>query len=245
MQTRTAKLGKGQLFSTKANVISAMNPTRKARTPKKHKQSRTWIAVACVLLLVTVAAVAYIWQPFKSAPVNNAEKVPVLPAAAKPFTDHYLGIMENLNSTETKAKMSAQLDPKFNQTDLFSWQQGKMTFADDPAGWLEDPMAILNSGKGICAQWSIVYVSACLALGYQSRLVVSVDTSTWTFIHVWAEDYYNGTWVHVDPSDKVWNNPSRYLGWDWGKGIGSSVRIFAFEDGRFEEVTSNYGPNSS
>ena len=111
---------------------------------------------------------------------------------------------------------------------------------NDPSGSFEDPFQILNSGDGICVQWSIVYVSACLALGYQSRLVVAVDTTTWSFIHTWAEDYYNGTWVHVDPSDKVWNNPSRYLGWDWGAGIGSTVRIYAFEDGTFQDVTSTY-----
>jgi hypothetical protein len=83
-------------------------------------------------------------------------------------------------------------------------------------------------------------VSACLALGYQSRLVVAVDTQSWSYIHVWAEDYYNGIWVHVDPSDKVWNNPSRYQSWDWGKYVGSDVKIYAFEDGKFEEVTSFY-----
>ncbi len=79
-------------------------------------------------------------------------------------------------------------------------------------------------------QWSIVYVSACLALGYQSRLVVAVDTQGWSYIHVWAEDYYNGAWVHVDPSDKVWNSPHRYLGssWDWGPYIGSTVKVYAF-----------------
>jgi transglutaminase-like putative cysteine protease len=156
-----------------------------------------------------------------------------------------MGIMQNLNSTQTKTKIASQLNPSYNQTDLFSWEQTKLTFTQDTTGWFEDPPQILNSGKGICVQWSIVYVSACLALGYQSRLVVATDTANWNFIHVWAEDYFNGSWVHVDPSDKVWNNPSRYQSWDWGKGIGSDVKIYAFEDDRFEEVTSNYDPNSS
>jgi transglutaminase-like putative cysteine protease len=153
--------------------------------------------------------------------------------------------MKNLNASETKAKMAAQLDPSCNQTDLFVWEQSKLTFTQDPAGWFEDPIQILNSGDGICVQWSIVYVSACLALGYQSRLVVAADTTGWSFIHVWAEDYFNGTWVHVDPSDKVWNNPARYQSWDWGKGIGSDVKIYAFEDGSYQEVTSTYSPRPS
>jgi hypothetical protein len=69
--------------------------------------------------------------------------------------------------------------------------------------------------------------------------VVAADTSNWNFIHVWAEDYFNGTWVHVDPSDSVWNNPSRYQSWGWGN-IGSDVRVYAFEDGAFTDVTSTY-----
>jgi transglutaminase-like putative cysteine protease len=132
------------------------------------------------------------------------------------------------------------LDPGWNQTDLFHWEVDKMTFASDPNGFYQDPFQILSSGDGICVQWSIVYVSACLALGYQSRLVVAVDTSTWSYIHVWAEDYYKGSWVHVDPSDGVWGSPYMYRSWDWGPSIGSTVRVYAFQDGSFQDVTSTY-----
>ena len=148
--------------------------------------------------------------------------------------------MQNLNSSATKEAILPLLNSSYDQTDLFSWEKSKMTFASDAGGFFEDPMQILSRGTGICVQWSIVYVSACLALGYQSRLVVAADASSWTYIHVWAEDYYNGTWVHVDPSDGVWNDPSRYLSWDWGQYIGSQVRIFAFEDGSFQDVTATY-----
>jgi hypothetical protein len=221
-----------------------MNPVRKVRATRRHRQTRKWIVVvvSVLLFLVTLAAAVYFWVPSKNEPVNN---VPDEPAAFKAFADHYLGIMENLNSSETKIKMATQLDSRYNQTDLFNWEQSRLTFAQDPRDWFEDPIEILNSGKGICTQFSIVYVSACLALGYQSRLVVATETTNWNFIHVWAEDYFNGSWIHTDPSDSLWNNPSRYLGWDWGKGIGSNVKIYAFEDGRFEEVTSTYGPHSS
>ena len=68
-------------------------------------------------------------------------------------------------------------------------------FVSDPTGWFEDPTQILAIWKGICAQWSEVYASACLALSYQSRLVAAVDTGNWSCIHIWAQDYYNGTWV--------------------------------------------------
>jgi transglutaminase-like putative cysteine protease len=153
--------------------------------------------------------------------------------------------MKNLNSSQTKTKMLSLLNPNYNQTQLFSWEASKMTFASDPTGFFEDPFQILGRGQGICVQWSIVYVSACLALGYQSRLVVAVDTQGWSYIHVWAEDYYNGKWVHVDPSDKVWNAPHRYLSWDWGQYIGSTVKVYAFEDNQYQDVTSTYSANSN
>lgn len=217
-----------------------MSPARKVRATRRHRHTRRWIVVVSVLLIiVTLLTVAYLWYPKnESNAVNNDP-------AFKAFTDHYLGIMKNLNSSETKTEMASQLDPSYNQTDLFVWEQSKLTFTQDSTGWFEDPIQILNSGRGICVQFSIVYVSACLALGYQSRLVVAADTTNWNFIHVWAEDYFNGTWVHVDPSDKVWNNPARYQSWDWGKGIGSDVKIYAFEDGSYQEVTSTYSPRPS
>ena len=210
-----------------------MNPARRVRATKRHGQTRKWIIVVAVLILfLALFAVGYFWYPAKNEP-----------AGFSAFKDHYLGIMRNLNSSETKTKIALQLDPSYNQTDLFVWEQSRLTFAQDPTGWHEDPIEILNSGKGICVQFSIVYVSSCLALGYPSRLVVATDTTSWNSIHVWAEDYYDGSWIHVDPSDKIWNNPSKYQGWDWGKGIGSDVKIYAFEDGRFEEVTSTYSPH--
>jgi hypothetical protein len=178
------------------------------------------------------------WFPSKT-PANDA---PNEPEGLKTLASHYMDVMQNLNSSQTKATMSSHLDSHYNQTDLFGWEQTKLTFVNDPNGFFEDPTQILDSGKGICVQWSEVYVSACLALGYQSRLVVAVDTSTWSYIHVWAEDYYNGTWVHVDPSDRVWNNSARYQSWNWGSGIGSIVKIYAFEDNTLQDVTSSYSP---
>jgi hypothetical protein len=212
-----------------------MNPARKVRSTRRHRQTTRWIEVFSVLfLIVMLGAVANFWYPTNNKSAINE------PEGFKTLTAHYLAIMKNLNSSQTKATIALQLDPSHNQTDLFVWEQNKLTFIQDPTGFFEDPTQILADGKGICVQWSIVYVSACLALGYQSRLVVAVDTSSWSYIHVWAENYYNGSWVHVDPSDKVWNNPSRYQSWDWGKYIGSDVKIYAFEDGKFEEVTSTY-----
>ena len=213
-----------------------MNPARKGLSPRRYNKTRKWIiALSAFFLIVTILTVSYLFYP-----TTNKTNIVNTDPAFKEFTDHYLSIMKNLNSSQTRSQMALQLNPSYNQTDLFSWQQTKMTFLQDSAGFFEDPFQIIDSGKGICVQWSIVYVSACLALGYQSRLVVAADTASWSFIHVWAEDYYNGTWVHVDPSDKVWNNPLRYQSWPWGTAIGSQVKIIAFQDGNYKDVTATY-----
>ena len=218
-----------------------MSHIRKAHARQRRRQTQKWvIAVSILLVIILVPTAAYFWYPRAPASAVVDE-----PQGLKTLVNHYMAVMQNLNSSETRAKMASQLDPTYNQTDIFTWQQTKMTFEPDSAGFFEDPTQILNSGKGICVQWSVVYVSACLALGYQSRLVVAVNTASWSYIHVWAEDYYNGTWVHVDPSDKGWDNPLRYQSWDWGSGIGSDVKIYAFEDTAFQEVTTNYSAVST
>lgn len=222
-----------------------MCPVKKAQVTRKKKKSNNVAAgVFVVLLIVMLILVAYFWFPSSSKQANSQlnSELNSMPSGFKSLAEGYLGVMKNLNSSQTKAQMAALLNPNYNQTELFTWEKSKLTFANDPNGFYEDPFQILSSGDGICVQWSIVYVSACLALGYPSRLVVAVDTSSWSYIHVWAEDYYGGRWVHVDPSDAVWNDPSRYLGpsWDWGKYIGTTVRVYAFMDGAFQDVTATY-----
>jgi len=221
-----------------------MCPVKKVQPISRHKQTRKWItALLAIFLIAILSTVAYLsYSTSKPASSQLTNELNSMPAGFKTLAENYLGAMNNLNSSQTKAKMAALLDSKYNQTELFAWEKSKLTFANDPNGFYEDPFQILASGDGICVQWSIVYVAACLALGYQSRLVVAVDTSNWSYIHVWAEDYYNGNWVHVDPSDGVWGHPLMYQGssWGWGKYIGSMVRIYAFDDNSFQDVTATY-----
>ena len=214
-----------------------MSPTRRSTARKQRRQTRRGLLIASTLIaLAVIVAVALIWtskQPPATTPTNE-------PLGFTNLKNHYISVMKNLNSTQTKTAMAAQVDPKDNQTDLFTWEHSKLIFVQDNAGFFEDPIQILSRGKGICVQWSVVYVSGCLALDHLCRLVVAVDTSSWSFIHTWAEDYCNGTWVHVDPSDSVWNNPSRYKDWDWGSAIGGQVRVYAFIDNGYEDVTHAY-----
>lgn len=210
--------------------------SRRKANKNKYKQNRKWLFyVAVLFLVVLVASAAYVLYPRTSTTPEDET-----PEGLRILALKYMTIMHNLNSSQTKTEIAAILPIKYNQTELFNWEHNKLTFANDETGWYEEPCQILDSGKGICVQWSIVYVSASLAQNHESRLVVAVDTSNWKFIHVWAEDSYNGRWVHVDPSDSVWDNPNRYQTWNWGTEIGSTVRIYAFEDNTYYDVTSSY-----
>jgi transglutaminase-like putative cysteine protease len=123
---------------------------------------------------------------------------------------------------------------------LFDWEHSYIEWVPEGEKFdrTNDPVEILANGKGRCGEFSILYVSACLSLGYEARLVVSVRPIIHGGLHVWAEVMYDGSWVHVDPTDQIWNNPSRYKSW-WGE-IGKDALIFVFEDGKVEEITSNY-----
>jgi len=160
------------------------------------------------------------------------------------FENHYLGIMKNLNSTETKSKVRSWFERDYNFTELYGWVHEKLEFVpvNETFERHTDPSEILESGKGRCEEFSILYVATCLAHGYQSRVIVAVDVGNpikWIGQHVWAEVKLN-VWVHVDPSDRVWNEPYRYEAWVWGKDIGSKIKIYAFEDGKYEDVTLTY-----
>jgi transglutaminase-like putative cysteine protease len=212
-----------------------MGSGKKSPKYQKKRSGKLWLAGAVLVVIVLAATAAYVCYP-RNQPNTEA----AVPDGLKTLAAKYRSIMANLNSSHTRTEIATKLNPSYNQTDLFAWEHSKMAFASDQTGWYTDPTTILDRGTGICTQWSIVYVSACLALNYQSRLVMAVDTASWQYIHVWAEDYTGGKWVHVDPSDSVWDNPARYQSWDWGSGIGSTVRIYAFEDNAYYDVTSSY-----
>jgi len=224
-----------------------MSRVKKLPQPRKRQGKRSWlIALSAAFIIIIIGTGAYLSTQGKNkgpeAKADSQLDVLTNDPAFNAFANQFLGIMRNLNSSQTTSQMLAQVPSGDNQTDLFKWESTRLTFSSDVSTSLVNPFQILSWGKGVCLQWSIVYVSACLALGHQSRLCVAVDTGSWSWIHVWAEDYYNGAWVHVDPSDKVWDQPHRYLGpsWQWGQYLGTQVKVYAFEDNSYQDVTSKY-----
>ena len=138
--------------------------------------------------------------------------------------------MENLNRTETKNGLRDLFDRDYNYTELLAWEHERLVFVERRKVH-EDPFEILEYGKGRCGEFSILYVSLCLAHGYQARLVVDMFGD-----HAWAEVKLQGNWTHVDPSSIKINDPCMYER-DWDKDL---KLVYAFEDRRFEDVTANY-----
>jgi len=155
-----------------------------------------------------------------------------------------LNIMKNLNSDKTKTALRNMFDRNYNFTELYQWEHTKVKFVNNETFERSaDPLRILQIGKGRCGEFSVLYVALCLAHDYQARLVLAVDANYrvfWFPQHEWAEVRISDQWVHVDPSDQVWNEPSHYKTWPWAKGVGSNIWIYAFEDGRVTDVTRYY-----
>lgn len=157
------------------------------------------------------------------------------------FKTYYLDVMKDLDSSKTKAYMRDKINGTYNFIELLNWTNQSLNWSDESFKRYSKPQQILNQGKGRCQEFAIVYVAACLALGYETRIVVSrqfyqiFDRG----FHVWAEVELDSVWTHVDPSPTAfWNDTSRYRGRNWGPRI--SLNVFAFEDSKIEDVTSRY-----
>jgi len=74
-----------------------------------------------VVFIAILCTVAFLWHLSSSKPANTAlnNELNGMPSGFKTFATNYLGVMKNLNSSQTKTKMTAQLNPTYNQTDLF------------------------------------------------------------------------------------------------------------------------------
>lgn len=141
------------------------------------------------------------------------------------FQTYYFGVMKDLNSYETKAYMRDKINRSYTRARA----------SEESFTRYSKPQQILNQGKGKCGEFAIVYVAACLALGYEARIVACRQFYL-IFVygfHAWAEVKLDGVWTHVDPSPTAfWNDTSRYRSWNWEPRI--TLNVFAFEDGKMK-----------
>jgi len=141
--------------------------------------------------------------------------------------------MYRVTRASYKEKMLEHFNESMDYIELLDWVDSKLEFV--PIGETfprhRDPLNILEYGRGRCGEHARLYVAACVAHGYNARLVFSLDPDD----HVWAEVMVNGSWIHVDPSDKYWDDPLRR--YYRGKNI---TRVIAFELFRWMDVTKKY-----
>lgn len=157
------------------------------------------------------------------------------------FQAHYLSVMKNLNSPETKAYMLNKITGTYNFTELLDWTNQHLNWSEENFARYSSPQQILDQGKGKCEEFAIVYVSACLALGYEARIVVARQFYLGPLygFHVCTEVKWNGVWTQTDPSPtSFWNDTSRYKSWNWGPR--AILAVSAFEDNRIEDVSARY-----
>ncbi len=142
-----------------------------------------------------------------------------------------LGIMKNLERPETCNGLRTLFDRGYNFSELLDWEHERLNYTRGSIERYENPLKIIEYGKGRCREFAILYVALTLAHGYQSRLVFDIYGD-----HSWAEVKLHGEWVHVDPTQKEINNPYMYQE-NWGKEL---WLVLAFWNGTVEDVTDNY-----
>ena len=183
----------------RANVFNILK-----RTGKNSAMKRKLLATA--LILISVYALLFIW-------LQQKERVS--------FESHFLNIMKRLNTIENRTRVRSWFQRPYNFTELCQWVHANLEFVpfNETFERHTDPAEILHSGKGRCEEFSILYVSACLAHEHQGRLVAATDVSNPLNLyvpHVWTEVELSGYWVHVDPSEQRWNETNMYQSWKWG-----------------------------
>jgi transglutaminase-like putative cysteine protease len=130
------------------------------------------------------------------------------------------------------AKLRTLLERKYTLVELLDWIHEKVSWSDNEMERHSDPLEILAYGKGRCGEFSILFTALCLANGYRARLILDMTDHVWT--EVWEEA--ENRWVHVDPSEKRVDDPLMYER-DWKKSLSN---VYAFENGKMEDVTSSY-----
>lgn len=112
---------------------------------------------------------------------------------------HHESVSLNLTSTNIITKLEQMFPEKLNYTQLLNWESRRLNYTEGPIERHTNPIEILEYGLGRCGEFSILYVSICLANNVPARLVTDAIVD-----HVWAEVNPSNdtkTWIHIDPTE--------------------------------------------
>lgn len=129
---------------------------------------------------------------------------------------------------------------------LLSYLHAKVNYTKKQIIRHEDPIEILEYGKGRCGEFSIAFTALCLAYGCKARMVICLSD------HVWCEVGFDDVvyddngwefivrWYHYDPTEQIFNDPYKYER-DWGKKFdGVNDVVYAIEPDKITIVTDKY-----
>jgi len=155
----------------------------------------------------------------------------MVPLSGKAF-EKYRELSKKLASQELHSELMSFFERRYTLAELLEWLHTKVKWAKEDIVRHNNPLEIIDFGKGRCGEFSILFTALCLAHGYRARLILDMSDHVWT--EVWDDNQER--WIHVDPSEKRIDDPLMYER-DWKKTL---TEIYAFENGNVENVTKKY-----
>jgi hypothetical protein len=146
--------------------------------------------------------------------------------------EKYRELSKRLASQELHSELMSFFERRYTLAELLEWLHTKLKWTEGDIVRHNEPLEIIAFGKGRCGEFSILYTALCLAHSYRARLILNMGDHVWT--EIW--DNKQERWIHVDPSEKRVDDPLMYER-DWKKNL---TEIYAFENGKVENVTQNY-----
>jgi transglutaminase-like putative cysteine protease len=146
--------------------------------------------------------------------------------------DKYRCLSEKLADPLLIGRLRGLFERRYSWVELLAWVHARLKWDKGEMERHNDPLEILAYGRGRCGEFSILFTAVCLAHGYRTRIILDMSDHVWN--EIW--DTRTNRWVHVDPSESRIGDPLMYER-DWKKTL---AHVYAFENGKMEEVTKNY-----
>jgi hypothetical protein len=146
--------------------------------------------------------------------------------------EKYRELSKKLASQGLHCELMSYFEMRYTFAELLEWLYTKVKWTKEDVLRHNEPLEIIDFGKGRCGEFSILFTALCLTHNYRARLILNMSDHVWT--EVWDDNQER--WIHVDPSEKRIDDSLMYKR-DWKKNL---TEIYTFENGNVENVTKNY-----